>query len=115
VESREGVPGLQAKELFDQFYAYLRKTADKDLLVIVEKEFISRAMKEMRENRRQASLLLGISRTTLQHRAKQLEAERQKRPKEAKVPSGKSSSLSATPAKPTATVKPGKSSAKRHA
>jgi two-component system nitrogen regulation response regulator GlnG len=60
---------------FDKFYAYLRETTDKDILAVVEQEFILRAMKETKENRLQASILLGISRATVQLRVKQIAAK----------------------------------------
>ena len=60
---------------FDQFYAYLRRMADKDLLAIVEQEFILRAIRETKDNRFKAALLLGISRTTVQRRVEQTDAE----------------------------------------
>jgi two-component system nitrogen regulation response regulator GlnG len=71
-DGESDVDALDEKTFFDNFYAHLRKITDKDLLSVVGREFILRAMEETEGNRLQTSVLLGISRSTVQDRVSRI-------------------------------------------
>ncbi len=58
---------------FDQLYKVLRETEDKDLLQVIEKEMMIRALTETGGNQVKTSALLGITRATLRKRISQLD------------------------------------------
>ena len=59
---------ISANEAYDIAYANARETTDINLLEIVEKEMIQRALKENGGNQVKASAMLGITRATLRKR-----------------------------------------------
>ncbi|MFP6854672.1 MAG: helix-turn-helix domain-containing protein, partial [Opitutales bacterium] len=60
--------GVSMEETFDLAYACIRENNDKNLLQAIEKEVISRCLKETGGNQVKASKLLGITRATLRKR-----------------------------------------------
>ena len=59
---------ISANEAYDIAYANARNTTDTNILEIVEKEMIQRALKENGGNQVKASAMLGITRATLRKR-----------------------------------------------
>jgi DNA-binding protein Fis len=59
---------ISANEAYDIAYANAREATDINILEVVEKEMIQRALKENGGNQVKASAMLGITRATLRKR-----------------------------------------------